>query len=83
MTKSKIRFVNSYEKLLSLSIHNEEIWEKNTNYAPHKLHMLNSQTFKNSHYFSIPDPRKGLPSFEKAKIHQQNLKICFHWANFK
>ena len=46
MTKSKIRFVNSYEKLLSLSIHNEEIWEKNTNYAPHKLHMLNSLTFK-------------------------------------
>ena len=25
MTKRKIRFVNSYEKLLSLSIHDEEI----------------------------------------------------------
>ena len=26
--------------------------------------MLNSLTFKNSHYFTIPDPEKGLPSSE-------------------
>ena len=26
--------------------------------------MLNSLTLKNSHYFTIPDPGKGLPSFE-------------------
>ena len=26
--------------------------------------MLNSPTFKISHYFTIPDPGKGVPSFE-------------------
>ena len=30
--------------------------------------MLNSPTFKISHYFTIPDPGKGLPLFERFMI---------------
>ena len=65
MTKSKIRFVNSYEKLLSLSIHNEQIWKKNTGHICSPLTpILNSPTQKFSLLYLMPDPGNGLPSFE-------------------
>ena len=38
--------------------------EKSINYAPPETPMLNSPTFKISHYFTLPDPGKGLSSFE-------------------
>ena len=47
--------------------------------------ILNSLTFKNSHYFTIPDPGKGLPLFESLiqALSKNHMKSVGSWGIYK